>query len=96
LLANGTPLEPRSRPYGISREPGFDERGAALVGGTTRVWDEVSEDLELNLARYPEFGTVIRDNLRGLTVLAPNGPVIIAYLVDDEAETIVYVDVLKG
>jgi hypothetical protein len=67
-----------------------------VTGGTSQLWEEIQENFDLNLARFPEYGTNLRGKFWGLRVLAPSGPVLVIYRVDDQAERIDLLAALPG
>lgn len=89
-------LVPRNPPYKTRKEARFESDMADLIGQTDRIRDDLLENLEYRLARLPEFGSEIRDDIRGVPIRDPAGTVIIIYRVDDAEECITFLRAARG
>lgn len=81
--------------YGVRCEDGFLDMAKALVG-TIETWDDIQQNFDLLLARKPDYGQRITDNLFGVTVYAPGGDIAVYYHVNDDEETIYLLEAYRG
>lgn len=73
--------------YGIVRERDFDEQGASLVGSVEQA-DELLRVLEWLLMRDPYVFPPIRGSSIRVAITTTDPPLLVLYLVDDEARTV--------